>query len=80
MSELSLGGSEGYETCAGEVRVERCGKSAPARRRLRGHVNPIRSNTVEKHRRRPGAFRGGGLSCMATCSRERWLSKTELGL
>ena len=39
-----------------QVRVERCGKSAPARRRLRGHVNPIRSNIVEKHIRRPGGF------------------------
>ena len=47
---------EGYEVCVDEVRVERCGKSAPARRRLRGHVNPIRSNIVEKHIRRPGGF------------------------
>lgn len=57
MSELSpQGGSEGYGACDDEVRVERCGKSAPARRRLRGHVNPIRSNIVEKHIRRPGGF------------------------
>lgn len=30
--------------------------------------------------RRPGASCGGGLSCAATCSRDRWLFTTELGL
>ena len=33
------------ETATQVVRVERCGKSAPAVRRLAGLVNPIRSKT-----------------------------------
>ena len=47
MSELSLGGSEGYETCAGEVRVERRGKSSPDGWEQPIAVNSIRSNAVE---------------------------------
>ena len=46
MSELSpQGGSEGYGACDDEVRVERCGKSAPDGWRLSVAVNSIRSNT-----------------------------------
>ena len=46
MSELSPpGGSEGYGACDDEVRVERCGKSAPIGWRLSDAVNSIRSNT-----------------------------------
>ena len=36
---------EGYEVCADEVRVERCGKSAPDGWELSVAVNSIRSNT-----------------------------------
>ena len=36
---------EGYEVCADEVRVERCGKSAPVGSRVSDAVNSIRSNT-----------------------------------
>ena len=46
ISELSpQGGSEGYGACDDEVRVERCGKSAPDGWRLSVAVNSIRSNT-----------------------------------
>ena len=36
---------EGYGACADEVRVERCGKSAPDGWELSVAVNSIRSNT-----------------------------------
>ncbi len=36
---------EGCGACAGEVRVERCGKSAPIGSRVSDAVNSIRSNT-----------------------------------
>ena len=46
MSELSPpGGSEGYGACDDEVRVERCGKSAPDGSKVPVAVNSIRSNT-----------------------------------
>jgi hypothetical protein len=35
----------GYGACADEVRVERCGKSAPIGSRVSDAVNSIRSNT-----------------------------------
>ena len=55
MSELSpLGGSEGYEACADEVRVERRGKSSPDGWEQSVAVNSIRSNAVEGHIGRPG--------------------------
>ena len=38
---------KGYEVCADEVRVERCGKSAPAAWQLVRHVNPIRCKIDE---------------------------------
>ena len=41
---------EGYEVCADEVRVERCGKSAPGGSRVPTAVNSIRSNTAEEAR------------------------------
>lgn len=63
------------------VRVERRGKSSPARRRLRGCVNPIRSNTAEERiapaRRVPRRWRR---AVMATSGQDRWLFTTELGL
>ena len=37
--------SKGYGACAGEVRVERCGKSAPVGWEQSDAVNSIRSNT-----------------------------------
>ena len=48
---------EGYEVCADEVRVERCGKSAPDGWRLSFDVNSIRSNTVVEAHGWPGRFR-----------------------
>ncbi len=36
---------EGYGACADEVRMERCGKSAPDGSRVSVAVNSIRSNT-----------------------------------
>ena len=55
MSELSRPrGSERYEACDDEVRVERRGKSSPAAWRHVGAVNSIRSNAVEERRGRPG--------------------------
>ena len=36
---------EGYEVCADEVRMERCGKSAPIGAEVSDAVNSIRSNT-----------------------------------
>ena len=51
MSELSpQGGSEGYGACDDEVRVERCGKSAPDGVEASIAVNSIRSNTAEEAR------------------------------
>ncbi len=48
MTELwRLRRSEGYEAHAGEVRVEKRGKSSLADWELLGPVNSIRSNTVE---------------------------------
>lgn len=44
-----------------QVRVERRGKSSPASGEPDGPANPIRSNTVERHMRRPGASCGGGI-------------------
>ena len=45
---------EGCGACAGEVRVERCGKSAPDGWELSVAVNSIRSNTVGGHEGWPG--------------------------
>ena len=60
------------------VRVERCGKSAPAAWQLVRHVNPIRCKIEEDHgllaRLR---YRLNGL---ATGRLDRWLFTTELGL
>ena len=60
MSELSpQGGSEGYGACDDEVRVERCGKSAPDGSEVPVAVNSIRSNTGMGAHGRPGRSRGG---------------------
>ena len=72
--------SEGYEVCAGEVRVETCGKSARIGVEASVAVNSIRSNTVEETHGLPDRLRGGGLSVPATVRRDRWLSITEPGL
>ena len=45
---------EGYGACADEVRMERCGKSAPDGWELSVAVNSIRSNTVGGHEGWPG--------------------------
>ena len=76
MSELSpQGGSEGYGACDDEVRVERCGKSAPDGWRLSVAVNSIRSNTGmgaggSDPQGWPGRSRGGW-SVSATMRRDR---------
>ncbi len=41
--------------------MERRGKSSPASGEPDGPANPIRSNTVERRMRRPGASLGGGI-------------------
>ena len=71
--------SEGYGACVDEVRVERCGKSAPAGSEVSGAVNSIRSNTVEGNMTGP-VSPGGGWSISATICLDRWLSTTEPGL
>lgn len=60
------------------VRVERCGKSAPAAWQLVRHVNPIRCKIDEGY----GwlARLRNRLSCLATGRLDRWLFTTELGL
>ena len=74
---------EGYEVCADEVRVERCGKSAPECRRLHCYVNLIRCNAywyaLPQHRS-GGQRRNGGLNCEATCRLDKLSHTTELGL
>lgn len=45
MSPVALRWGEGCEACDDEVRVERCGKSAPDGWELSVAVNSIRSNT-----------------------------------
>ena len=57
---------EGYEVCADEVRVERCGKSAPDGWRLSVAVNSIRSNTVVGSIWLARPLPRGGLSVLAT--------------
>ena len=61
------------------VRVERRGKSSPARWRQRGPANPIRSNADRSDTLARCAPKGG-LSRLATGGLDRWLLTTELGL
>ena len=42
---------------SGEVRVERCGKSAPIGSRVSDAVNSIRSNTAGEHEAGPAVLR-----------------------
>ena len=61
------------------VRVERCGKSAPAAWRLVRHVNPTWCKIVESTWGGPSRFRNR-LSFPATERLDRWPFQTELGL
>ena len=65
--------------CFFMVRVERCGKSAPAAWRLCRHVNPIRCK-IRGHIGLPVLFPQYRLSALATLRLDRWPFSTEPGL
>ena len=63
--------SEGYEVCADEVRVERCGKSAPNGVRKRPLLQTLSGATPQRKQGLPGCFREGGWSAPATVRLDR---------